>query len=113
MKKHENITGFESEVYRKDGSTIWISENSHVVRDETNLAYYEGTAVDITERKRAENELRQSEEKFRNLFNNSGSSACSEPSRWFGEIGFNEKYLKILGYTLDELKGSSADNGQI
>ena len=106
MEKHGNITDFESEVYRKDGSTIWISENLHVVRDENGtLLYYEGTAVDITERKRAENELRQSEEKFRNLFNNSEVGMFRTQLDGSEILDFNEKYLKILGYTLDELKG--------
>jgi PAS domain S-box-containing protein len=49
------ITFFESEVYKKDGSVIWISECARVVCDASGkLAYYEGTIEDITLRKRAE-----------------------------------------------------------
>lgn len=49
------IWGFESEVYCKDGSIIWISENaSGLYNSEGNLVGYEGTVIDITERKRAE-----------------------------------------------------------
>lgn len=49
------IWGFESEVYCKDGSIIWISENaSGLYNSEGRLVGYEGTVVDITERKRAE-----------------------------------------------------------
>jgi len=33
MQEHDTITGFESQVYRKDGSVIWISENCRAVRD--------------------------------------------------------------------------------
>ena len=33
MEANDVITGFESEIFRKDGSTIWISENCRAVRD--------------------------------------------------------------------------------
>jgi PAS domain S-box-containing protein len=49
------VRGFEHQVFRKDGSKIWISENAHAVRDEGGaIRYYEGAAQDINERKRAE-----------------------------------------------------------
>lgn len=58
MEKHGAVSGFESEVYRREGATIWILENSQAIRDERgNLLYYEGTAQDITERKRAEERI--------------------------------------------------------
>ncbi|MBD2181639.1 PAS domain S-box protein [Planktothrix sp. FACHB-1355] len=66
IEKYDFISRFESQVYRKDGSIIWISENARTVRDEKgNLLYYEGTAEDITERKQAEEALRQSEARSR------------------------------------------------
>lgn len=49
------VFGFESQVYCKDGSIIWVSENARVVRDTAgNLLCYEGTVQNITERKQAE-----------------------------------------------------------
>lgn len=49
------VADFEHQAIRKDGSKIWISENVRAVRGENGaLLYYEGTAQDITERKRAE-----------------------------------------------------------
>ncbi len=52
MREEGVVTNFESRVYRKDGSVIWISENAHTVLDaDGNLLYYEGTVEDITERK--------------------------------------------------------------
>jgi PAS domain S-box-containing protein len=50
---------FESAIYRKDGNIIWISENARAVRDAAgSLLYYEGTVVDITELKHAEEQIR-------------------------------------------------------
>ncbi|MGA9382129.1 MAG: PAS domain S-box protein, partial [Phormidium sp.] len=53
---------FEAQIYRQDGSIIWISENARAVRDKKgNLLYYEGTVKDITRRKETEEALRKSE----------------------------------------------------
>ena len=53
------VRSFESEIYRADKSTIWISENARAVRDKAGLLiYYEGMVEDITERKRLEQELK-------------------------------------------------------
>lgn len=52
------VQAFESEVYRKDGRVIWISERARAVRDEAgHLLYFEGTIEEITERKRQQAEL--------------------------------------------------------
>ena len=60
MQEHDTLSGFESKIYRKDGSIIWISENCRAVRDaQGRLLYYEGTVEDITERKRAEEQIRR------------------------------------------------------
>lgn len=55
MASQGKVSGFESQVYRKDGSVFWVSENARAVCDpEGNLLYYEGTTIDITARKQAE-----------------------------------------------------------
>jgi signal transduction histidine kinase len=58
MYEKGELSGFEAEIYRRDGSTIWISENCREVRStHGELVYYEGTVEDITERKKAEADL--------------------------------------------------------
>jgi len=58
MAQQGEVLNFESEVYRQDGTRIWISENAHAVRDtEGQTLYYEGTVQDISERKRHQEEL--------------------------------------------------------
>lgn len=52
------VTDFELQVYRRDGTIIWISENTRAVRDEAGtLLYYEGIVKNINDRKRAAEEL--------------------------------------------------------
>jgi PAS domain S-box-containing protein len=59
LEQHGVVRDFEHETFRKDGSRIWISVNARAVRDETGkILYYEGTAQDITKRKRAEEAAR-------------------------------------------------------
>ena len=60
LQEHSTVSGFESQVYRHDGQVIWITETARAVRDASGaLLYYEGTVEDITERKRAEEELQK------------------------------------------------------
>ncbi len=55
LQMQDFVRDFESEVYKKDGSIIWITENARAVRDENgDLLYYEGSVLDITQRKSAE-----------------------------------------------------------
>jgi diguanylate cyclase (GGDEF)-like protein/PAS domain S-box-containing protein len=58
LAQQGEVLNFESEVYRQDGTRIWISENAHAVRNTGGLTlYYEGTVQDISERKRYQEEL--------------------------------------------------------
>lgn len=62
QKKLGILRGFEFEAYRKDGTRIWLSLNRRSVRDKDGRELYlEGSVEDITPRKQAEEELKQSE----------------------------------------------------
>ena len=102
MEKHKHITDFEFEVYRKDGNKMWISENSYAVRDENGtLLYYEGTAVDITERRRAEASLMAAKEKYQSIFDNATVGIYqSTPAGRF--LSVNPAMARIYGYESPE-----------
>lgn len=73
------IARFESEVFRRDGCKIWISETARAVRDpKGKLLYYEGTVADITDRKRVEEALRLQQEKAEQLLLNILPEAIAE-----------------------------------
>ncbi len=57
MQHYGKVSDFESRVYRRDGSIIWISESARTVCDtDGSLCYYQGFVEDITARKKAEAE---------------------------------------------------------
>jgi PAS domain S-box-containing protein len=63
LEQRDVIHSFESEIVRKDGQRIWIDETARAVRDGTGrLLYYEGKVEDVTERKAAEETMRQAKE---------------------------------------------------
>jgi two-component system cell cycle sensor histidine kinase/response regulator CckA len=71
LKERGVLANYEFEAYRKDGDKIWLSENRRIVKDDSEPeTFYEGTLEDITERKQAEVELQQSEERYRELVEN-------------------------------------------
>ncbi|MBD1944269.1 PAS domain S-box protein, partial [Coleofasciculus sp. FACHB-712] len=66
LTKQGEVKGFEYQIYRQDGSIIWVSENTRAICDANGtLLYYEGTIIDITERKQIEQSLRASEARER------------------------------------------------
>ncbi len=59
----------EYRIRRKDGKIIWIEACSKIVCDEEgNIDFVTGSFLDVTERKRSEYALHESEEKYRSLF---------------------------------------------
>ncbi len=105
MRENGHVQNFESQVYRKDGAIIWISENARTVfNDAGEMLYYEGTVEDITER-------RNYEEKIRHQATH--DSLTGLPNRYLLEdrlqqsINYAERYhtkLAIAFIDLDQFK---------
>ncbi len=58
LREEGRVSGFESSVRRKDGTLMWVLESARAVRaDGGALRYYEGSVVDITTRKQAEEQV--------------------------------------------------------
>ena len=97
---------FESEEYCKDGSTILMENSAVLLRDaDGRPTGILGISRDITERKRAEEALQESEEKYRLLFENAYDAIyLHEVSREGPKKIFaaNEAACRMLGYTREE-----------
>jgi diguanylate cyclase (GGDEF)-like protein/PAS domain S-box-containing protein len=99
----------EIEVYRmrrKDGSEIWVEDHGYYVHDEQGMPiYHEGMLRDITQRKRAEEIIRESEERLAAVMEGS-QLGYSDWNIQTGEVLRNERWAGMLGYTLNELKST-------
>jgi PAS domain S-box-containing protein len=97
LSEHGKIVNFESEIYRHDGGTIWISENVQAMRDHLGqILYYEGTLEDITKRKQAEEEIRRRVADLEVLYENGLSiSVLLDPRK------IAQKMIEILSQRLD------------
>ena len=101
IERKGRIVGWESIWITREGKKLYVIENARVVKDEDGkILYYEGTAEDITERKHAGEALTESEEKFRNL-------AEQSPNMIFinkrGRVVYvNEKCKEVMGYKREE-----------
>jgi sigma-B regulation protein RsbU (phosphoserine phosphatase) len=107
MQEHNTITGFESRVYRKDGSVIWISENCRAIRTHKGkLLYYEGTVEDITQRRQAEEDLRRSEALYQSLVETMPQNVFRKDLE--GRFTFaNRQYCKHYRCKLEEILGKT------
>ncbi len=107
MQEHDTLTGFESQIYRKDGSVIWISENCRAVRDSAGrLLLYEGTVEDITLRRQAEENLRNSEALYHSLVETLPQNIFRKDLQERFTFA-NQHFCRILGKTLPEILGKT------
>ncbi|HEY3645385.1 MAG TPA: EAL domain-containing protein [Gammaproteobacteria bacterium] len=106
VEKNGSYADQEFQITRRDGTTIWVSDNSRVVRDKSGkVEYYEGTLQDISPRKQAEEALAQSEEKYRTLVDMSQDGVFL--SSHGGLVYVNSAFATMLGYKPDEMTGMS------
>lgn len=107
MQEHDTVSGFESQVRRKDGTIIWISENCRAVRDaKGRLLYYEGTVEDITQRREAEEKLRHSEALYHSLVETLPQNIFRKNLE--GRFTFaNQQFCRALNLKLEDVIGKT------
>lgn len=102
----------EYELKRKDGQRIVVEEHARAVKDPAgHLLYCEGTLIDITERRRAEEALKRSEEKYRNLFENSMVGMFRSALADGTILEANNTFLRIFG--VESYKGAHAEDSYV
>lgn len=103
LSKGEKIEPTEFQVYKKDGTSTWVNTQITLLNfgDKT---FFQAIVQDITKKKEAEEKIRESEEKYRDLLDTS-SVGIMEVNLKNKEISYiNPRLLNIFGYKHDELK---------
>ncbi|HVO69224.1 MAG TPA: PAS domain S-box protein, partial [Aggregatilineaceae bacterium] len=108
--ERENIVrDFELQVRRRDGSVIWVRDTARAVRDEAgNVLYYEGTLKDVTAQKRAEEALRESEERLE-LALRGAELGLWDWNLQIDRVVVDQRWADMLGYSLDEVNRHSVE----
>jgi PAS domain S-box-containing protein len=102
--RQQPSTYYEFLALAKDGSEVWIGQNVQVILDAGHVIGFQAVARDITERRRAEEALQESEERLRSIVQSTGDAiilmdTCGNVAFW------NSGAEKIFGYTAAEIFG--------
>ncbi len=91
--------------YRRDGTPIHIEATIVAIRDENGEIHgFAGSFRDVTERTRADEALRKSEEKFAKMFQ-ANTTAMALTTREGVELDVNDSLLQLLGYRREDFVG--------
>jgi len=100
MESGESKLNYEEPQTTPEGSTIWLSTSKIPVRENSQVVAVLGMYEDITERKQAEEALKQSEEKFRVLSDQSPNMTFINVN---GRVVYaNQACEQVTGYTVEE-----------
>jgi PAS domain S-box-containing protein len=101
--------GFDWEVIRADGSNGHVDASVTLIADEAgNPIGFRGIARDITERRQAEKDLRESDEKYRQLVNHAPAGIYEIDFTKGKLVSVNDVMSEYTGYSKDELLNMSA-----
>jgi len=91
---------------RKEGGVLWVREVARTLKGGDNRAVILVVCEDITEKKQAEERLRESEERYRRLIETSleGVWLLDADSK---TSFVNAEMARMLGYTVEEMMGAS------
>ena len=106
MSQKGFVSNFEVKSQKKDKSIYWINISAIPLKDPNGkIISFLGSVVEITERKKAEQELRESEQRFRHLTDASFEAIVIHEKGILLEA--NQNAEKMFGYDLSELIGMS------
>jgi two-component system cell cycle sensor histidine kinase/response regulator CckA len=109
LEPKAGLGSFEVRLKRRDGSAVWVRQETRAIRGESGeVEFFEDFVLDVDERRSAELKLRQSEERFRRAFTVSPVATSLSESGSGRLIDVNGRFLRLLGYTREEVIGRTS-----
>ena len=105
IRAHGGIPSVEVCLRRKDGTPVWVLESVHLIGG-PGQELLEGTVIDITDRKRTETALRESEERYRLMAENS-TDMITRTTAGGVLVYASDAVRSLLGYEPAEMVGRS------
>ena len=110
ISKKGSVKNEEIYLKKKDGTPIIVSETALAVRDKNGkILYFDGIVEDITQRKKAEEELLIQKTYLERLFNNAPEAIALHGNDDL-VININTEFTKMFGYSREEAIGKSIND---
>jgi PAS domain S-box-containing protein len=100
---------FEYPYVRKDGTIAWGEAHIGFLKKNGKTIGYQAVFREITERKKAEQAVRESQQKFESMFMSNPEASVYLDTK-FHIIEANPRFLKLFGCSIDEIKGKHIDD---
>lgn len=109
-KGAKNFSHQPYRIVRKDGNTIWVNDYTTIIRDSKgDITHYLGYIIDISEQKKIERSLKESEEKYKALFDEASEAIFVADTKTRKLIDCNKAAEDLIGYTRKEILSMRAD----
>jgi PAS domain S-box-containing protein len=108
FKERVPSTYYEFPMVTKSGKEIWLGQRAQLVLENSRILGFHAVARDITGRRRMEEALRESEERYRQLVKHAPAAILEFDVEKQTLVALNNVLYELLGYTKDEIESMKA-----
>jgi PAS domain S-box-containing protein len=107
-KEQKKNVYYEYPIITKEGHEVWLGQNIQMIEEDGRITGFHSVGRDITERKRAEEALLQSEERFSKAFQTSPYAITITRPEDGKFVEVNDAFISMTGFTREEALATSS-----